>query len=254
MAPQGLRFATVTALAAALSLVIATAPLAEAATVHHGTRTAKVVALTFDDGWSPARVRQILAILVRNRVAATFFPYARAMRSSPSTWRALVAAGYPVGNHTVSHPRLTKLSNAAIRHQICGFRAVADPILGVRSIDWFRPPYGRWNGRVATIARSCGYRHVLLWDVDTRDWGRSSPWTIAARALSGRDGSIVLLHAGPANTPYALQRIIDGYRARGFEFVTIPQMFATRAEVDGPPDRAVVPPLPTGMLIKARVD
>ena len=213
-------------LGAALSALLVMPPIVAARVVHHGARTGPVVALTFDDGYSPARVREILAILVQNKVPATFFPYAAALRSSPSTWRAVIGAGYPVGNHSVSHPRLTTLSAPALKAQICGFRAIADPILGAPSIDWFRPPYGRWNPLVAAVASTCGYQHVLLWDIDTRDWGGASSTAIAARALAGKDGSIILMHAGPRNTPGALQRIIDGYRARDFTFVTIPEMFA----------------------------
>jgi peptidoglycan/xylan/chitin deacetylase (PgdA/CDA1 family) len=212
-------------LAAALCLLIAAAPLS-AATLHHGARSDKVVALTFDDGYSPLRVRQILDVLVSNGVPATFFPYANAVVRSPSTWRAVVAAGYPVGNHTVAHRKLTALSPAAIRREICGFRALVDPVLGERSIDWFRPPYGRWSPLVASIAASCGYQHILLWDVDSRDWTGESPAAISRLARTGRSGSIVLMHAGPANTPFALQQIIDAYRARGYEFVTVQELLA----------------------------
>lgn len=225
MDPRLRRPTLVALLAAALCLVIAAAPLS-AATLHHGARSAKVVALTFDDGYSPLRVRQILNILVSNGVPATFFPYANAVLRSPSTWRAVAAAGYPVGNHTVAHRKLTTLSPAAIRHEICGFRALVDPVLGERSIDWFRPPYGRWSPLVASIAASCGYQHILLWDVDSRDWTGESPAVISALAGTGRSGSIVLMHAGPKNTPFALQQIIDAYRARGYEFVTVQELLA----------------------------
>jgi peptidoglycan/xylan/chitin deacetylase (PgdA/CDA1 family) len=211
-------------LVALIALLLAVSPVSAATAVYHGARTTKVVALTFDDGYSPYRVRQILAILLKYKVPATFFPYANAMKLSPTTWRAVANAGYPVGDHTVSHPNLPTLSSTSVKSQICGFRRIADPILGRPSIDWFRPPYGAWNSRVATIAAGCGYRHMLLWDIDTRDWSGVSSATIAARALKGTNGSIILLHAGPANTPAALARIISGYRARGFTFVTIPQL------------------------------
>jgi peptidoglycan/xylan/chitin deacetylase (PgdA/CDA1 family) len=214
-------------LCAALSATLAAGSVAGATPIYHGSRSVRTVALTFDDGYSAVKVRQILSVLVANHVPATFFPYANAMRYAASTWRAVVAAGYPVGNHTVGHPRLTGLSSSVIRYQVCGFRAVADPILGTSSIDWFRPPYGSWNLRVAAVAASCGYSHVLLWDVDTLDWSSISSTTIASRALAGWSGSIVLMHAGPYNTPYALQRIINGYRARGYQFVTIPQMLGS---------------------------
>jgi peptidoglycan/xylan/chitin deacetylase (PgdA/CDA1 family) len=210
-------------------LLMVAAPVSAASNIpdYHGSRHVKVVALTFDDGYSPLRVRQILAILESNHVPATFFPYANAMKLSPTTWRMVAKAGYPVGDHTISHPDLTTLSTASDRSQICGFRHIADPILGKASLDWFRPPYGAWNARIAAVAASCGYGHMLLWDVDTRDWSGISSSLIASRALGGTDGSIILMHAGPANTPAALQRIINGYRARGFKFVTIPQLLGS---------------------------
>lgn len=227
-------------LAAALCFSTAAVSTATGVAVHHLPRTAKVVALTFDDGWSPLRVRQILAILQANHVPATFFPYARAVVAAPTTWRAVADAGYPIGNHTVSHPRLTSQSVAAIQYQICGFRAIVDPIIGRPSVDLFRPPYGRWNASVAAAAASCGYQHIVLWDVDTLDWSGLSSSKIAARALAGSSGSIVLMHAGPALTPGALQRIIDGYRARGFDFVTIPDLPALSA-----PEVTLPPPSPS---------
>jgi peptidoglycan/xylan/chitin deacetylase (PgdA/CDA1 family) len=243
------RRAWFTVLGVALSVSLTATPVGAAAIIRHASRAAPVVALTFDDGWSPVVVRQILAILVENGVPATFFPYASAMRRSPSVWAAVAAAGYPVGNHTVSHRSLPRLPSAVIRHEICGFRAMADPVLGGPSIDWFRPPYGHWSPRVAAIAAECGYRHVLLWDVDAHDWGSTRAMTVAVRASAGENGSIVLMHAGPASTPSVLQHIIDGYRARGFEFVTVPQLLGSGADPsiaehhddgDGEPDGALI--------------
>lgn len=210
-----------------LAVLVAAAPVTAATAITHGSRTVKTVALTFDDGYSASRTRAILAILVKNKVPATFFPNATSVKAAPATWWAVANAGYPIGNHTMSHKELPLISSTSVRAQICNFRKTVEPIIGRKTIDWFRPPYGSWNSRVATIAAGCGYRHMLLWDVDTRDWSGISASAIATRALAGTKGSIILLHAGPANTPYALQRIINGYKARGYTFVTIPQMLGT---------------------------
>ena len=64
----------------------------------------------------------------------------------------------------------------------------------------------------------------LLVDVDTRDWSGIGPAAIAVAAEAGTNGSILLMHAGPANTPRALPAIIAWYRARGFRFVTVPEL------------------------------
>jgi peptidoglycan/xylan/chitin deacetylase (PgdA/CDA1 family) len=194
------------------------------AAVRHGSRNVPVVALTFDDGRGPVALRAILAILADAGAQATFFPHADVMARDAEAWRLVVAAGHPVGNHTFSHANLVDLDEAAIRADIVDFRTTADPLLGTPSAPYFRPPYGAWDERVAAIAADEGYRRILLWDVDTRDWSALSPVDLTARALTGREGSIILMHAGPASTVGALPGIITGFRARGFGFVTIPQL------------------------------
>src|SRR5712671_1540259 len=77
--------------------------------VHHGSRDTKIVALTFDDGWVPANVGRILGILEKAKVNATFFPVGTAIKTAPAAWKAVAAAGFPIGNHTYDHRRLTEL-------------------------------------------------------------------------------------------------------------------------------------------------
>ncbi len=194
--------------------------------ISRGSGTARVVALTFDDGYSPTATARILSILQSEHVAATFFPYGAAVRSHPDVWRAVAAAGYPIGNHTQSHPDLTRLSATAIRSQLDRARATIERAIGVPMIPLARPPYGAWNPRTATVARDDGFLALVLWDVDTRDWTGVSASVIAARAEAGRNGSIVLMHAGPAQTPLALPEIIHWYRSRGYSFVTVPELLA----------------------------
>ncbi|HET8587278.1 MAG TPA: polysaccharide deacetylase family protein [Candidatus Limnocylindria bacterium] len=209
------------------TLIVAPQPSAAATAliVGHGSRSQPVVALTFDDGDSPVAVSAILQTLRSSRVPATFFPVASAMQQAPAVWRRVAAAGYPIGNHSVTHPELPKLSDARLRYEIEGATEIITATSGRPPIDVLRPPYGAWDARVASAAAAAGYSTLMLWDVDPRDWSGISAPTIVSRVLSHvRDGSVILLHAGPYHTPEALPAIIAGLRQRGYGFVTIPQL------------------------------
>jgi peptidoglycan/xylan/chitin deacetylase (PgdA/CDA1 family) len=193
--------------------------------VSNGSRSQPVVALTFDDGDSPAATSSILQTLRGSGVPATFFPVASAMKAAPDVWHRVAAAGYPIGNHSVTHPELTKLSDARLGYEIEGATQIITAMSGRPPIDVLRPPYGEWDSRVAAAAAAGGYSTLMLWDVDPRDWSGISASTIVSRVLSHvRDGSVILLHAGPYHTPEALPAIIAGLRQRGYRFVTVPQL------------------------------
>lgn len=195
--------------------------------VFGGSLGRPVVALTFDDGNDAVQVRTIFHILRANRVPATFFPFARAMTLDPALWRDIAVAGYPIGNHTTTHPDLVRLSSGAVRAEIATASTMIRSITGRASIPVFRPPYGVWNASVASTAAALGYSTLLLWDVDPRDWSDISAAIIAQRVLKQtHNGSVILLHAGPYHTAQALPVILAGLAARGFGFVTIPQLLS----------------------------
>ena len=219
-----------TGLALLVALLVASGTTAQAWSVRvlgHGDRSRPLVALTFDDGISPANCRRSLAILVQLDAPATFFPFAAAMNLDPAFWRLVAATGDPVGAHTYSHPQMARLSFAAQLAEIDRGRRVAETIIGRSILPVFRPPYGAYNSTTLRAASQAGFGTVLLWDVSDRD---SSPHgTIAqmrAAAELGRNGSIVLMHCGPNATPYLLADVIAFYRDRGFRFVTVPELLA----------------------------
>lgn len=195
--------------------------------LSHGPAGQRVVALTFDDGWSGATTRRILAILRKEHVAATFFPYGIEVRKFPDVWREVAGAGYPIGNHTWSHPDLSTWSEKATLSQLERERAIIESVTGVPSLRLVRPPYGAWTQATAAAARDAGYEALALWDVDTLDWRGASAATIERRAETGHSGSIILMHAGPAATVRALPAIIAWYRAHGYGFVTVPELLGT---------------------------
>lgn len=208
-----------------LAFVLAATPASAATTVvYSGSRDYRTVALTFDDGYYPSSVQSILDTLRREGVKATFFPTSQAVKAYPTVWRRVAAAGYPIGNHTISHPNLAGLSYSSIVYQITSSRTAIQSVTGYRQSPFLRPPYGAWNSTVVRAAAYNGYRKVVLWDVDSQDWRRPSTSTLVYNATRGRNGSIVLMHTLPG-TASALTSIIRNYKARGFRFVTLPQMF-----------------------------
>jgi peptidoglycan/xylan/chitin deacetylase (PgdA/CDA1 family) len=198
--------------------------LVPAEVVSHGPRTAKVVALTFDDGYDSPNVERILRFLVAHRVNATFFPVAAAVDAAPKTWQKVAAAGFPIGNHTFHHFSLKGLCYekqlAELNKAKTVLAAQPMPVQG-----FMRPPYEEFDMNTRLAAAAAGEAYVVLWDVDTFDWTGVGRLTIADRALKGKAGSIILMHTSAHPTAAALFRIVAKFRSRGYSFVTVGQLF-----------------------------
>ncbi len=201
--------------------------------VSHGDRTQKVVALTFDDGTNSVNVHRILGILARAKVNATFFPTGKSVQLFPDEWKHVAQTGYPIANHTFSHPSLKGLCFPLQLGELLHDEQILRD-LGIPMLPVMRPPYEEFDDVTRQAATAAGESHVVLWDVDTLDWTGISTSRIASAALSGKAGSIILMHTGPVNTARALPTIISQYRKRGFTFVTIGQMFGLGGSVPFP--------------------
>jgi peptidoglycan-N-acetylglucosamine deacetylase len=198
-----------------------TRPVVPAVNCH----VAKCVALTFDDGPGPYTA-QVLAELRSLHVRATFFVIGRNAKQSPEMVRALRAAGMVVGNHSWSHPRMTKLSLAKQRTQIRRTQALLEATIGQRP-RFFRPPMWAWNRTTARAVAEEGMVGVLF-SVDTRDWSKPGVTAIVRQALTAHAGQIIALHDAGGDreqTVQALPLIVKGLRARGLEPVTLDELF-----------------------------
>jgi peptidoglycan/xylan/chitin deacetylase (PgdA/CDA1 family) len=183
------------------------------------------VALTFDDGPGPY-TPQVLAELRSLHVRATFFLIGRNVKQSPGIVRALRDAGMVVGNHSWSHPNLTKLSLARQRAQVRRTQNLLEATIGQRP-RFFRPPMWAWNRTTARAVAEEGMVGVLF-SVDTRDWSRPGVTAIVRQALTAHDGQIIALHDAGGDreqTVQALPLIVKGLRARGLEPVTLDLLY-----------------------------
>lgn len=191
---------------------------------EHGPRTGKVVALTFDDGWSLEGVQDIVAILKAKRAPATFFPVARAVVRHPGMWRSIAAAGFPIANHSWNHDNLAEMSATKAAADIQRSTRAIERVIRAPLFPVLRPPGGVLDRTLMRVARESGMRAVVMWDVDTRDWTGRRPRSVYRSTLDATRGSIILMHTDKRNTAKALPRIIDTLRKRGYTLVTVGQL------------------------------
>ena len=185
----------------------------------------KELALTFDDGPGPY-TPEVLSVLEREHVPATFFEVGIAERYFHASTTAIVARGYPIGDHTEDHPPMSQLSAKGQQQQLLD-QAAAIGKYGAPFPRLFRPPYGLWNNNTFRLLKR--YRMLMiLWSVDTSDYTLPGVNAIVQRALQGaRPGAIILMHDAGGNrseTVAALPKIIHALRRRGYKLVTVPQL------------------------------
>jgi peptidoglycan/xylan/chitin deacetylase (PgdA/CDA1 family) len=173
-----------------------------------------LIRLTFDDG-PGAYTEQILDVLKRYNVHATFYVIGRNIGGHVGTLQRIHNEGHRLGNHSFSHTDLSRLSRAGILQELVSTQAAIQQASGVTPTA-FRPPYGTQNQTVREVAGSLGLS-VDLWSVDPEDWAAPGTGVIVQRVLShDRAGSIILLHILHQQTVDALPSIIEGIRAQGY--------------------------------------
>lgn len=192
--------------------------------------------MTFDDGPSES-TPDLLAILDRYRVSATFFMCGRNVERCPAVARQIVAAGHEPGNHSYSHPRFDFKSGDFISRELALTQEVIQGCTGAVP-RWCRAPYGvRWFG-LNSAQQRLGLTGVM-WTVIGRDWRWLGHQVAARLEHNASPGSILCLHDGRLlernpdirATLDAVNRTIPRLQSRGFQFVTLSQMFPSAPDV-----------------------
>jgi len=203
----------------------------------HARTTERVVALTFDDGPCHPYTGQLLEILDREGIRATFFQVGNNVRREPKL-AAEVASQHEVGNHTFTHPHLVWSRPCTVREQLLrGQEAIHDATGALPGI--FRVPHGWYGPQVISTAEELGMRCVG-WSVMAWDWDRPQRDVIQRRILRGvRPGGVTLLHDGQgtdafpkadrSHTVAAVPHIIRSLKANGYGFLTLPELMDLEA-------------------------
>ncbi|MDR7185137.1 peptidoglycan/xylan/chitin deacetylase (PgdA/CDA1 family) [Microbacterium trichothecenolyticum] len=186
------------------------------------------VALTYDDGPS-SYTPGILDELAARDAAATFFAMGQNAQGYADTLARMTREGHEVEGHTWNHPHLPQLTDAQVTAQVVDSTQALEAVSG-QDITVFRPPYGEFTPRVLAAAGM----PAILWDIDTNDWQGPADDVLNARAVEQpRAGSIVLLHDVHAVTARTAGAVLDGLLDRGFQLVTVRQLFGGELPTSG---------------------
>ena len=185
----------------------------------------KLIALTYDDGPWPGYTAQILEILKKNNIKATFFVVGQVLQSYPDLGKRIVTEGHIIANHTWNHP-YHFFNKEAAAVEIDRTADLIYKTTGTKT-TLFRPPGGILHNGLADYAKSKDYA-VIMWSADSIDYALPPPATLVARVVrQATPGGIVLLHDGGGprkNTVAALPSMIRKLRDKGYRFVTIPEL------------------------------
>ena len=206
------------------------------------------LALTFDDGPNDPYTYQLLDLLARHQVQATFFLIGSFVRRRPEIARAIAQERHLLGNHTMTHPSLFWERPAKVRQELAACNAAIEDATGA-PVSWFRPPFGARRRDVLRIAKELGLSTVL-WNAWGHDWDATQPEDVTATVQQGihrnqrlgRSSNILLHDGGHAElrtdrsvTVAATRELLETWRGSSLRLVTLdawrsphaPQPFAT---------------------------
>lgn len=186
-------------------------------------RDDKCVSLTFDAAWGNEDTQELIDILGRYGVKATFFVVGFWAEKYPESVRALHDAGHEVMTHSDDHAHFAQLSREQIIENLNAGCDKIEAVTGVRP-TLFRCPYGEYNDTVIQTTLDLGIMPIQ-WDVDSLDWKDLSATEITKRVTEGvNPGSIVLFHNAAKHTPEALPGIIESLLADGYRIVPVSEI------------------------------
>ncbi len=203
--------------------VFAPSPAKKPLPVYSVDRDDKTIAISFDAAWGDEKTQDILAILDTYDIKTTFFLVGYWVDAYPEDVKLIHAAGHEIGNHSSTHPYMTKLSKDQMIGELVKCSDKIEELTGVPT-TLFRPPYGDYNGEVITAAREQGYE-VIQWDVDSLDWKSYGVKPMVERVTqNAKPGSIVLFHNNSDYIVEALPQILDQLIAQGYRIVPVSQI------------------------------
>lgn len=178
-------------------------------------------ALTYDDGPDARTTPQLLGILKEKNVQATFFMTGSNATANPSVARQVADAGHAIGNHTFSHPYLTKLSAPDVRKEMDRTDAAILAATG-SAPAMMRPPYGAAD---AAVQAAVG-KPLIIWAVDSLDWQSKNPAAFVPKVLKEvTPGAVVLMHDVQPTTIAGQPELISALQGQGYHLVSVPQLF-----------------------------
>ncbi len=191
----------------------------------------KVLYLTFDAGYENGCTAKILDTLKEKQVPAAFFLVGNYIQRSPDLVRRMAEEGHIVGNHTMHHYDMSKLSDkAAFSKELTDLEALYKETVGQELPKFYRPPQGIYSEENLKMAQELGYKTVF-WSLAYVDWNNDAQPTKEAAFAKllprTHNGAVVLLHSTSKTNAEILGELIDKWKAEGYRFGTLEELFAS---------------------------
>lgn len=190
-----------------------------------GSSDKKIIYLTFDAGFENGYTPKILDTLKKHKVKATFFVVGNYLKTSPDLVKRMLSEGHIVGNHTFSHPDMSKISNMeAFTKEMTFVEEMYNQITGVSLQKFYRPPQGKYSVTNLKQANELGYK-TIFWSLAYVDWYQDKQPTKeqAFEKLIPRihPGAIVLLHSTSKTNSEILDELLTKWEVAGYQFGTL---------------------------------
>ena len=207
-----------------------TAQLKKYDAAYLGETGEKVLYLTFDAGYENGATAQILDVLKKHEVPAAFFLVGNYLEKNPDLVRRMANEGHLVGNHTMHHSDMSKLSDpAAFARELTELESLYQEITGQEMKKFYRPPQGVYSQKNLEQAKEMGYKTVF-WSLAYVDWNNDSQPT-AEYAFSKllprtHDGAVILLQSTSKTNAQLMDELLTKWKDMGYTFRSVEELFA----------------------------
>ena len=205
------------------------ATLARYDAAYLGNINEKVLYLTFDAGYENGCTAKILDILQKHNVPATFFLVGNYLETNPDLVRRMVSEGHTVGNHTMHHPDMSKISDIVeFQKELEDLEALYLKITGQKMEKYYRPPQGLYSEENLKMAQKLGYKTVF-WSLAYVDWNNENQptkdYAFAKLLPRTHNGAVILLHSTSETNATILDELLTKWQEMGYRFAPISQLF-----------------------------
>ncbi|MCF3943628.1 delta-lactam-biosynthetic de-N-acetylase [Oceanobacillus alkalisoli] len=184
----------------------------------------KHIYLTFDNGYEEGYTPQILDVLKKENVPATFFVTGHYVETAPDLVKRMVDEGHIIGNHSYHHPDFSILTKDAMRQELEDLEKKVSEVSDQKDLKYLRPPRGIFNEQTLEWANELGYIHIF-WSLAFKDWETSNQkgWRYAYEEVMEKihPGAIVLLHTVSKDNAEALAVLITDLKEEGYQFKSL---------------------------------
>ncbi|WP_102273080.1 delta-lactam-biosynthetic de-N-acetylase [Cytobacillus massiliigabonensis] len=200
--------------------------------LYKGDPAKKDIYLTFDNGYENGYTAQILDVLKKEKVPAAFFITGHYINSAPDLVKRMAAEGHIIGNHSWSHPDMTRISGERLAEELEKVREGTEKLTGIEHMSYLRPPRGIFSERTIHLANKEGYTHIF-WSLAFKDWltDQQKGWQYSYDNIMRQihPGAILLLHTVSKDNADALEKAIQDLKARGYTFKSLDDLMMSQA-------------------------